>query len=808
MKTIMNEQVHAKLPPIWIEHLDEASQWLDAYVDGSRGPAAVRAFAATLLRLARLPDIATHAETVETLEEMANIAQALSGSSGSAKAEGLHHLQAAYAVLPSRLIAIQQNIPFQSNATAFSPMLEKALRARHNETLLELLEAQIPHQAGKALPAGESGQTRLRQLRGYFQRGLAGWLREPGNRRHPALMAQVLCKLEQHAPEPEQAKLWWCGQSIAMALARRELQATPPLRRTLFRLDGEIRTALADKPSPTTQRLHHDLLFYCLLTAASNPRTRALHHALTAGVATQQASPTSDKPVPEEVDIPEHLQADMDHARDLLQRMEGISSDSDPLLSESENASSSDPESIPPYVDAEALRQLFSRAGEIKETQFRMEQQGGAVDSGLKRMEGTILTLKAQLERLEGPMEPHTEVIADKPLSRDPRGRLSTTLSDSMDTLRSAQDQLLDLKRESNSLLDHQQHLSSELDQVLVRLRMLPFRHLLPTLREFAARQAANHPAKTVALSVRGETVHLQRSLLEPLEKLLKILIASAISEGIEDSVERSQKGKGKSGRLHLVLAQEKSGLCIQLWDDGHTPNHPEILRKALERGLLEAKSDPSTAAVLQCLSHPAMANETPLVPRTNGLVEAARATRFLGGNLELAANPGGGLQVILKLDTQPSVGEVLLIELQDESYAIRLDDIRGLTRISRKELEALAEHQPLQHIHQDRSYRCVELRHALGVPANDDHATAPHSRPALLVEGPNGPRAILVDRINGRRQALVQPIAPPLNTLPLLAGSTISEQGQVIFVLDLEALDPPRLTTTAEDSKSQPSLH
>ncbi len=806
----MNEREHTDLPPAWAELLGEATQWLNAWADGSRGPGAIRAFAATLLRLAQLPDIATDTRAVQSLEKMATIAQALSGSSGPAREESQFHLQAAYTSLHLRLNAMHRNTPFQSKTLPPPRLLAKALRARNNEALLERLEASIPRQAGKPRPTGESGQARLRQLRGYFQRGLAGWLREPANSHHPALMAQVLGELGQQMPGPQQGNLWWCGQSIAMALATRELRATPPLRRTLFRLDGELRTAQQVEATSTAQALRHDLLFYCLLTKASNPRTQTLHKVLAARVVAPQATPVpGNSPALKDVEIPENLRAEMDHARDLLQRMDGTFSASNALPLEGETSPPSEPESIPAFVDGEALRQFFDRAGELKETQFRMEQQGSAVDSGLQLMEDTILTLKSQLERLEGPMEPHPVVIAAKLTARDPGARLNSALSDSMDTLRSAQDQLLDLKRESNSLLDHQQHLGSELDQVLVRLQMLPFRHLLPALKKFTAAQAAAaQPAKAVALSVLGEGVLLERSLLEPLEKLLKVLIESAVSAGIEGSEERSQQGKGETGRLHLVLAQEKAGLRIQLWDDGATPDTRELLHKGIARGLLEAESESSAEAVLQCLSHQTMVNEASTFPRIQGLIAAARAARTLGGNLQLAANPGGGLRVILSLETQPSVGEVLLIELQDESYAIRLEDIRGLTRISHKELEALAEHQPLQHIHQDRSYRCVELRQALGVPANDDTITNPQSRPALLVEGANGPRAILVDRINGRRQALVQPIAPPLNTLPLLAGSTISEQGRVIFVLDLDALDPPRLTTGEGDAQGHPLLH
>ncbi len=802
----MNDHKSTALPPVWAEHLNEATQWLGAYVEGSRGPEALRAFAATLLRLARLTDIATNAGAVKSFEAIATLAQALSGSSGPASEEGNHHLQIAFSSVPGRLAAMHQNTPFENGTSMPPKVLASALRVRNNDALLEHLEAGIPHQASQQLPPGDAGKSRLRQLRGYFQRSLTGWLRNPAGTAHTALMAQVLGELGQHTPIQEQGNLWWCGQSIAMALMAGQLRATPPLRRTLFRLDGELRALQQDQsPSQTTPALCHDLLFYCLLAGPANPRARALHQVLAAGVKTQQATPTRDTSTQEEVEIPEHLQADIDHARNLLRRIDGNTAESEAQFQDAPSSGHTDPESIPAYVDAEALRQFFDRAGEIKETQFRMEQQGGAVDNGLKRMEDTILTLKTQLERIEGPMEPHAEVIADKRHGRDPGGQLNASLSESMDTLRSAHDQLLDLKRDSNSLLDHQHQLGSELDQVLVRLRMLPFHHLLPTLREFVAEQVARHPGKALELSVLGEEVQLERSLLEPLEKLLKTLIASAISGGMERAEARSELSQEKTGYLHLVLTQEKAGLCIQLWDDGTTPDHPEILRRAVARGVLEAEDKPSTEAILQCLSHPAMAREAPTFPRIKGLIESAHAAHALGGSLRLATNPGGGLKAIVTLGTQPSVGEVLLIELHDEAYAIRLNDIRGLTRISHEELEALAGHQPLQHVHQERSYRCVELRHALGVPANDD-TTTPHSRPALLVEGINGPRAILVDRIHGRRQALVQPIAPPLNTLPLLAGSTISEQGRVIFVLDLEALDPPRLPAGESDTSNHPA--
>jgi chemotaxis protein histidine kinase CheA len=67
-------------------------------------------------------------------------------------------------------------------------------------------------------------------------------------------------------------------------------------------------------------------------------------------------------------------------------------------------------------------------------------------------------------------------------------------------------------------------------------------------------------------------------------------------------------------------------------------------------------------------------------------------------------------------------------------------------------------------------------------------------SWPAVLVQGHDGEFALLVERIVEARELMLRPLDPLLQRLPLLAGAAVQGEGEVLWVLDLAAIEVPPL--------------
>ncbi|HZX80025.1 MAG TPA: Hpt domain-containing protein, partial [Lysobacter sp.] len=161
-------------------------------------------------------------------------------------------------------------------------------------------------------------------------------------------------------------------------------------------------------------------------------------------------------------------------------------------------------------IRADLLDRLVNYAGEVAIYRARLEQQLGAFRSAIGEMEATNTRMRDQLRRLE--IETEAQIVAryqreDVDASFDPLEldrfstlqQLTRALSESAADQTSLQTTFDDLTRQYETLLLQQSRVSSELQEGLMRTRMVPFDGLLPRLRR-VVRQASGEMGKQVVL--------------------------------------------------------------------------------------------------------------------------------------------------------------------------------------------------------------------------------------------------------------------------------------------------------------------
>ncbi|GAF96542.1 unnamed protein product, partial [marine sediment metagenome] len=150
-------------------------------------------------------------------------------------------------------------------------------------------------------------------------------------------------------------------------------------------------------------------------------------------------------------------------------------------------------------------------------------------------MEATVSRLREQMRRLELEAEAQMasrfqregDASTFDPLELDRFSQLqqlSRSLAESMSDLVSIQVGFDQLTRQSESLLMQQSRVSADLQESLMRTRMVPFDSLVPALRR-TLRQTAVSLSKEALLRVEGAQGEMDRTLLErmkaPLEHML-----------------------------------------------------------------------------------------------------------------------------------------------------------------------------------------------------------------------------------------------------------------------------------------------
>jgi chemosensory pili system protein ChpA (sensor histidine kinase/response regulator) len=471
-------------------------------------------------------------------------------------------------------------------------------------------------------------------------------------------------------------------------------------------------------------------------------------------------------------------------------------------LAERRNASRVQQELV--RVRADLLDALVNYAGEISIYRARLEQQVGAFGFNLVEFEQTVNRLREQLRKLE--IETEAQILFRyeresaedgqedfDPLELDRYSQLqqlSRSLMESVSDLSSIQGLLANNSRESETLLLQQSRVNTELQEGLMRTRMVPFSRLAPRLRRIV-RQTSHELGKQAELSLEGAEGEMDRTVIDRIVPPLEHMLRNALSHGIETPAQRSQAGKAAAGQIKISLARDASDVVIRIADDGAGMDLAAIRRKALERGLLAPDAEPTDHDVMQFVLETGFSTAeqiTQVAGRGVGMDVVNSEVKQLGGSLEIDSRFGAGTTFTIRLPFTLAINQALLVQAAEENFAIPLTSIEGIVRVSRDDLERYLADADSTFGYAGHEYRVQKLADLLGsVPGPGPAATK--RVPVLLVRSGEHRLALAVDSLMGSREIVVKSVGPQLSTVRGISGATILGDGRVVLILDLGAL-------------------
>jgi chemosensory pili system protein ChpA (sensor histidine kinase/response regulator) len=465
-------------------------------------------------------------------------------------------------------------------------------------------------------------------------------------------------------------------------------------------------------------------------------------------------------------------------------------------------------------VRADLLDNLVNFAGEVSIYRSRMEQQTNSFRYNLRELDETVSRLRLQLRAFEIETETQIQYRKEETLSQeyddfDPlefdrfthMQQLSRGMLESLSDLDSLRSILANITRESETLLLQQSRVNTELQEGLMRTRMVPFAGQAPRLRRIV-RQTSSELGKDVELKMLGMEGELDRTVLDRVIPPIEHMLRNAIAHGIESPAERRALGKPETGTVHLSLQREGSDIIIQVGDDGAGINLDAIQKKAIEKGLLKAGSKVAKDVLLNMIMESGFSTAekvTQVAGRGVGMDVVNTEIKQLGGLLGIDTDPGKGTTFTINMPLTLAISRALMISVGEETYAIPLLSVQGVERITAGEIRELKTQEKPAYRWLEEDYPLIHLGSALGVSKplalEDDQKV-----PLLLVRSGEHRAAIQVEDMLGSREVVVKPVGPQLSTLRGITGATIMGDGQVILILDLGVLIRLIATTESED--------
>ncbi len=444
-------------------------------------------------------------------------------------------------------------------------------------------------------------------------------------------------------------------------------------------------------------------------------------------------------------------------------------------------------------VRADILDRLVNQAGEVSISRSRLETEVGTLRQSLTEMTENVSRLRDQLREIE--MQAETQITSrmahsgDRefdPLEFDRFTRLqelTRMMAESVNDVGSVQQNLARTVENATIDLTVQGRLTRDLQQDLMRVRMVQFASISERLYR-VVRQASKELDKRVNLDIRGSAVEIDRGVLEKMTGPFEHLLRNAIVHGIESRDKRSGVGKNDIGELLVEIRQEGNEVVIQFSDDGQGLNLERIRSKALSLGFIKEDEEPTEAEITDLIFHSGFSTAddvTELAGRGVGMDVVRSEAAALGGRVSVVSEPGKGAHFTIHLPLTLAVTQVVILNTGGKTFAVPSVLVEQVQQLKTNPLTAAYNEGAV--LWQGARVPLHYLSSLLG--DRDATPVAQQYSPIVILKSGNDRVAVHVDEIIGNREVVVKNIGPQLARMIGIAGATVLGSGDIVLILN-----------------------
>ena len=457
-------------------------------------------------------------------------------------------------------------------------------------------------------------------------------------------------------------------------------------------------------------------------------------------------------------------------------------------------------------VSADILDELVNYAGEVSIYRSRLDQGSNEFQLSLEEMNTTIIRLREQLRRFEMETEAQIQSRRDQaeslgyeryeefdPLEFDrfsTMQQITRAMAETVSDLDNIEGTMKNLSAESETLLIQQGRVNTDLQEGLMRTRMVPFKSQLTRLRRII-RQTSKELGKQVNFELHGGDQEIDRRVLEKMMAPLEHMLRNAVAHGIEMPEERVVKGKRPTGKIKLIIGRDGSEIDIKVTDDGAGVNIEAVRLNAIEHGMMLENAQLSEQDIIHFILESGFSTATEVSQisgRGVGMDVVNAEIKQLNGTLEIDSEEGKGSTFRVLMPLTMSVSRALMVEVGEEIFAIPLVGIENIIRETGDVLAQLTATNDTYYQWHDEKYQFMHLGSALGIntPLLPDEKS---KAPILLARSGEHRVALFVDGLLGSREIVVKSVGSQLSTVKGVTGATILGDGKISLILDLGVL-------------------
>lgn len=430
-----------------------------------------------------------------------------------------------------------------------------------------------------------------------------------------------------------------------------------------------------------------------------------------------------------------------------------------------------------------AMSKLTGLTNSVLQTQ---DQRPKIQDEILKYLGTKSNTIRVDFERLDTLLNIVGELVIYKTRLIQAENKIKEMVKDKV------------FKREFNEITQCIGNTVSELQEGIMKVRMLPVRHVFDRFPRMV-RDMAKAQGKEIELYLEGSETELDKTVIDVLGEPLLHIVRNAIDHGIEKPEERLKKGKNPKGIIRIQASQESNYILIKVMDDGRGIDKEKVKQKALEKGMISLESRPQTPGsesfdksqvldIYSLIFTPGFStseNVTEVSGRGIGLDVVKKNISSLNGTITVESTEGKGTTFTIKLPLTLAIIPALMVEASKETFAIPMTSVEESIKVKNTDIHWINNREVIKH--RDSVLPLIRLEGFFGFKEGQGGIGSKRFY-VVIVGRAERKVGIAVDRLKGQQEIVIKGLDDSLGRPRGIAGATILGDGRVVLILDITA--------------------
>ena len=332
--------------------------------------------------------------------------------------------------------------------------------------------------------------------------------------------------------------------------------------------------------------------------------------------------------------------------------------------------------------------------------------------------------------------------------------------------------------------------LSDELQSGIMSIRLVPLKNLFQRVPRLV-RDVASKSGKDIRVEIVGDTIEVDKSLIDLLDAPLTHLTRNAADHGIESSELREQCGKPAQGWVRVAAEERDAVIVLAVEDDGGGLDYDGLRRKAESIGLIEPGASLGEEDIVNLLFASGVSTATEITDvsgRGVGMDVVKRMVEESGGKIKVNSTPGKGtrFEVIVPKSVTTQIISGYLVETNQQKFVFPMTKVLETTRIARDKVRTIAEKGQC-FMHHGKLLPLTAMRSVLQIGNGAQVNNAEHLVVTLAARQEEF--GVIVDQVLGVQQVVLREISGLPTASEAIAGGALMGDGTVALVLDIDKL-------------------